>query len=143
MALKEALLPEFDQEMAITRKTLERVPDDKFAWKPHEKSSTLGWLAGHVATLPGLAKITITQDELGPAPGGQASAPQAWAAPKNRKELLEAFDKSVAEARAAISETSDADFMKPWSLLKGGQKLMTMPKASVMRSFVMNHLIHH
>ena len=143
MAIKEALLPEFDQEMAITRKTLERVPDDKFAWKPHKKSSTLGWLAGHVATLPGLAKKVITQAELGSAPGEQAPGRPPWAAPENRKELLEAFDKLVAEARAAISETSDADFMRPWTLQKGGQILMSMPKAAVVRSFFMNHLIHH
>jgi uncharacterized damage-inducible protein DinB len=143
MAIREALLPEFDQEMAITRKTLERVPDDKFAWKPHEKSSTLGLLAGHVATLPGLAKTVITQDELGTASGGQAPASPAWVAPKNRQGLLETFDKLVAETRAAISGTSDEDFMKPWTLLKGGQKLMSMPKAMVMRSFVMHHLIHH
>ncbi len=141
MAIKEALLPEFDQEMASTRKTLERVPEDKLGWKPHEKSGTLGWLAGHVATLPGWATMTIRQDELDLAPGGQSPAPPQ--APKTTKELLAVFDKSVADARAAISGTSDAEFMKPWTLLKGGQKLMTLPKAAVMRSFVMNHLIHH
>ena len=143
MAIREALLPEFDQEMASTGKTLERVPDDKFAWKPHEKSGTLGWLAGHVATLPGLVEKAITQDELSFPPAGQAPAAPAWAAPPNRKELLEAFDKLVAEARAAIAETSDADFMKPWTLRKGEQKLISMPKAAVVRSFFMNHLIHH
>jgi DinB superfamily len=136
MAIKEGLLPEFDQEMANTRKTLERVPDDKLAWKPHEKSGTLGWLAGHVATLPGLAKIAITQGELDMAQPSHGLAPPSN---KTRTELLEVFDKSVAEARAAISETSDAEFMKPWTLLKNGQKLLTVPKATVMRSFVMNH----
>jgi uncharacterized damage-inducible protein DinB len=135
------LLPEFDQEMANTRKTLERVPDDKLGWKPHAKSGTLGWLAAHLTNIPNWATLTIGKDELDLAPAGQA--PQPPAAPKNRKELLEAFDKAVTEARAAISRTSDADFMKPWTLLKTGQNLMTMPKAAVMRSFVMNHLIHH
>src|SRR5262249_47769780 len=81
------------------------------------------------------------QDELDLAPAGQA--PQPPRAPKSKKELLEAFDKAVAEARTAISQTSDAEVVKPWTLLKNGQKLMTMPKAVVMRSFVMNHLIHH
>jgi len=141
MAIKEALLPEFDQEMSNTRKTLERVPDEKFDWKPHEKSGTLGWLAGHVATIPMWATMTISKDELDLAPAGQPHQPPP--APRNRKELLDTFDKLVGEARSAIADTSDGDFMKPWTLLKGGQKLMTMPKAVVMRSFVMNHLIHH
>lgn len=74
--------------------------------------------------------MTIGQDELDLAPDGKA--PQPPQAPKSRKELLEAFDKTVTEARAAISRTSDADFMKPWTLLKTGQKLMTMPKAGGM-----------
>ena len=143
MAIREALLPEFDQEMAITRKTLERIPDGKSEWRPHAKSGALGWLAGHVATLPGLAKVTITQDEVDladPASVGAARPPQG---PITREERLELFDKLVAEARAAISETSDAEFMKPWTLLNGGQKLFTIPKANVIRSFFMNHLIHH
>ena len=140
MPIAQALLPEFDQEMASTRKTLERVPDDKWDYKPHEKSGALGWLAWHLSHLPEWTVYTLKQDALDLAPAG--GRPD-FALPKNRKEVLEAFDRNVAEARKAIQATSDEEFMKPWTLLKGGQKLMTLPKIAVMRSFVMNHLIHH
>jgi hypothetical protein len=91
MAMSDALLPEFDQEMANTRKTLERVPDDKLAWKPHEKSGTMGWLAGHVANIPDWATFTIKQDSLDLQPKGVP--PQPPPAPKSRKELLDMFEK--------------------------------------------------
>lgn len=140
MPLSQMLLPEFDQEMALTRKSLERVPDDKFGWKPHEKSATMGWLASHLAMIPHWAQITFETDSLDLAPpGGQPKIPEA----KSRKEVLEMFDRNAAAARAVIAGASDADFDKPWTLLKAGQKLMTLPKAAVMRSFVMNHMIHH
>jgi len=140
MPLNQMLLPEFDQEMASTRKSLERVPDDKFGWKPHEKSATMGWLASHLAMIPHWAKVTFDSDsfDLAP-PGGPQKMPEAT----SRKEVLEMFDRNAAAARAIIAGASDADFGKPWTLLKGGQKLMTLPKAAVMRSFVMNHMIHH
>lgn len=141
MALSDALLPEFDMEMANTRKTLERVPEDKFGWKPHEKSGTMGWLAGHVANLPSWATYTIGQDSLDLAPGGVAPTPAPPA--KSRKELLDTFDKNVAEARAAIAGAKDDHLFKPWSLLRNGATLFNMPRVAVLRSFVMNHLIHH
>lgn len=141
MAISEALLPEFDQEMANTRKTLERVPDDKFGWKPHAKSGTMGWLATHLATLPNWTTTTIEQDSLDLAPPGGSPPPNPAA--KDRKELLERFDKSVAAARAAIAKANDAQLMQPWSLLRGGKKIFALPKAAVLRSFVLNHMIHH
>jgi len=141
MAIRDALLPEFDQEMANTRKTLERVPNDKFGWRPHEKSGTMGWLAGHVANLPSWASFTMGQDELDLAPGGKPVQPPP--PPANTGQLLEMFDKNAAAARAAIAGAGDDEFMKPWSLLMAGKAVMTLPKASVLRSFVMNHLIHH
>ena len=141
MAANEALLMEFDQEMANTRKTLERIPDGKFDWKPHPKSGSMGWLAGHVAHLPSWTVETITKDSLDIAPAG--GQPFKLPELKNRRELLEMFDKSVADARKTIAAASDADLMKPWSLLKTGQTIMTLPKIAVLRGFVMNHLIHH
>ena len=141
MPISEALLPEFDQEMANTRKTLERVPDDKFAWKPHEKSGTMGWLAAHVANLPSWASYTIDQDFLDMAPGGVSPTPPP--SPKSRKELLEAFDKNVVAARAAIAGAKDDHLFKPWTLQRNGATLLKMPRVAVLRSFVMNHLIHH
>ena len=141
MAMSAALLPEFDNEMANTRKTLERVPDDKFDWKPHAKSFAMGGLATHVANLPSWTVETIEKDALDiEPPGGEAyRIPQAT----SQKELLESFDKHVAAARAAIAGASDEHLFKPWSLLKGGEVVLTLPRVAVLRSFVMNHLIHH
>ena len=141
MSISASLLPEFDQEMANTRKALERMPDDKFDWKPHEKSGTMGWLANHLANLPSWTVYTINQDSLDLAPTDGESI--KWEGKGSRQELLDYFDKNVVAARAAIAEASDEEFLKSWSLLKGGVTLMTLPKIAVMRGFVMNHIIHH
>lgn len=141
MAIAQSLLPEFDNEMANTRKTLERVPDGKFDWKPHPKSGSMGWLAGHLANIPHWVTIAVQQDSLDLAPAGGPPTPPP--APKNNKELLQNFDRNVADARTAIAAASDEQLMKPWSLLKTGQTILTLPKAGVLRAFVMNHIIHH
>jgi uncharacterized damage-inducible protein DinB len=141
MAIAEAFLPEFDQEAAGVRRTLERVPADKFEWRPHEKSGTMIWLAGHLANLPQWATLTMAADELDLAPGGEPMPLPPT--PASVEELVATFDRHAAEARAAIAGASDAEFMTPWSLLNNGTVLMTLPKAAVIRSFVMNHLIHH
>jgi uncharacterized damage-inducible protein DinB len=141
MKISDMLLPEFDQEMANTRKTLERIPEEKLGWKPHEKSMTLGRLAGHLAELTGWTTATLKQDEFDFQPPG--APPFQPMIPKSRKELLDAFDKGAREARAAIAESSDQHLMANWSLLSGGKTLMTMPRTAVLRSFVMNHIIHH
>ena len=141
MKLSEMILPEFDLEMANTRKSLERVPEDKFEWKPHEKSTSLGGLATHLANIPSWTKNTFEQDELDLAPSG---APPLRLEPvKSRAELLAAFDKNVTSARAALEKASDEDWQGKWSLLHGGKAIFTMPRTAVMRGFVMNHLIHH
>jgi uncharacterized damage-inducible protein DinB len=141
MAISQALLPEFDMEMANTRKTLERIPENKFGWKPHEKSMELGRLASHLAELPGWTEHTLTQEsiDINPPGGQQFEAANL----SSRKEVLDLFDKNVASARAAIAGASDAEFMKPWSLLNGGTVVFTLPKAAVLRSFVLSHSIHH
>ncbi|HLW75499.1 MAG TPA: DinB family protein [Bryobacteraceae bacterium] len=139
MSIGQALLPEFEVEMANTRKTLERVPDDKMAWTPHPKSFPMGTLARHVADLPGWITHTLAQDELeiGDFPGYPPPGEN------RRQDLLARFDKNVAEARAALSSVNDEAMFRNWSLLFKGQKMMTMPKIAVLRSFAMNHLIHH
>ena len=137
MTISEMLLPEFDQEMANTRKLLERVPEEKFAWKPHDKSMTLGRLASHVAELPGWATVTVNQDSL-----NLTSDMKAFQA-TSRQELLDTFDKNAAEARQAIAGASDAHLGKTWSLKMNGQPVFSLPRATVLRGFVMNHLIHH
>jgi len=141
MAIGDGLLPEFDQEMANTRKTLERLPDDKLTWKPHPKSGAMGWLAGHVAQLPSWAGMAVGQDSLDLEPEGKPPTPPS--PPKSRQEILEMFDNSVAAGRAAIAGASDEHLLKPWTLLKNGQTIMTLPRVAVLRSFVLNHLIHH
>ena len=141
MPLSETLLPEWDHEMANTRTTLERVPEDKLGWKPHEKSGTMGWLAGHLANLPSWVTFMLGEESLDLAPQGVPlpSSP----APNSRKELLETFDKNVAAGRAAIAGASDAQLVKPWTLLSSGKTILTLPRIAVLRSFVMNHTIHH
>src|SRR6266852_3952504 len=141
MTIGQSMLPEFDQEMESTRKTLERVPDDKWNWKPHEKSGTVSWLAGHVATMVGWLPITINTEELDYAPVGGP----AFELPKitNRKELLAEFDKNVAGARAALAKVNDAEMLKNWKLLAGGKEILSMPRVACIRGMVLNHLIHH
>lgn len=141
MTIGQSMIPEFDEEMKNTRKVLERVPDEKWNWKPHEKSGTLGWLAIHVATIPEWIPMVIKTEELDYAPVGGP----AYEGPKiaNRKELLAAFDKGSAEAREALSKVSDEDIAKGWKLLAGGQEIFTMPRVACIRSMCTNHLIHH
>ena len=140
MGLSESLLPEFDNEMKNTRKTLERVPDDKFAWKPHEKSFAMGALAGHLANLPSWGSLTIGSDSFDMSPGGEPLKQQPL---NSGKDVLAMFDDNVAKTRSAIVGASDQDLFKPWTLMSNGKTLMTMPKIAVLRNFVMNHMIHH
>jgi uncharacterized damage-inducible protein DinB len=141
MSIAQTLLPEFDQEMANTRKVLERVPDDKWGWKPHEKSGTVGWLAGHVGTVPEWLTMTLNSESLDYAPvDGPAYTPPKI---ENAKQLLAAFDKAAREARTALVAASDQDFMKNWTLLAGGKEIFTMPRIACVRGMILNHLIHH
>ena len=135
------LLPEFDHEMANTRKVLQRVPEDKLYWKVHEKSNTIGWVGMHLAEIPGWVNLTLNHDSLDVAPPG--GEPYRTPAATSRQDILDRFDKNVAGARAAIAAASDQQFAKPWSLLKGGETVLTMPRAAVLRSFVLSHNIHH
>src|SRR5437764_627322 len=141
MTIGSSLLTEFDQEMQNTRKVLERCPDEKWNWKPHEKSGTLGWLAGHAATMVDWLPYTISTEELDYAPvGGPSFTP-----PKidNRQQLLAEFDKNVTAARAALAKVSDAEMLKNWRLLAGGREIFSLPRAACIRGMVLNHHIHH
>lgn len=142
MKIGERMLPEFDHEMASTRKTLERVPEDKFGWKPHEKSMPMGRLASHIAEIPGWVGITLGHDSFDANPPDGQSAYQPLLA-TSRRELLEAFDRNIAAARAALAAVEDETMMQTWSLLRAGAVVFSMPKIAVQRTFVMNHLIHH
>ena len=137
MPFSEALLPEFDEEMKNTRKMLERIPEARFDYKPHEKSMALGRLASHVAELPGWVANTLQSELLEMQPG------QAPYIAKSSKQLLEDFDKNVAEARKLIAAATDADFAKIWTFKYGGQTIFAAPRSVVIRNVVMNHMIHH
>ncbi len=135
MSFAETLLPEFDLEMASTRKAIERVPTDKGAWKPHPKSFSLGHLTQLIATMPGWLTNMATQSELDLARGAGYSL-------ESTDSLLAKFDKLVAEARTALANLKDADVAAPWSLKHGDRVLFTTPRGVTIRSTI-NHLVHH
>jgi uncharacterized damage-inducible protein DinB len=135
MSIAETLLPEFDQEMATTRKLLARVPSDKGQWKPHPKSFSLGHLAQLVSWMPGWITNALRETTLDLAKAGGYSY-------ETTETLLAGFDKNVREAREAIVASKDADYAVEWRLKRGDQVFLTLPRASVVRMHV-NHLIHH
>jgi uncharacterized damage-inducible protein DinB len=137
MPIADSLLPEFDREMTTTRKLLERVPEDRFAWKPHAKSRSFVELATHIAMLPHWGAAALSQAETDTGGAG----PQILAT--SRADLLARFDSNVADTRAALTGKSDAEMMATWSLKQNGQALFTMPRTAVWRTFFLNHLVHH
>ncbi len=139
--ISSMLLPEFEHEIATTRRVLERLPEDKPEFRPHPKSMTLARLAGHVAEIPLWAVVTLLQPEFDVAP---VDGPRMEAlVMTDRSSLLMDFDAKVQQARDLLAAASDEYLMQPWSLKSGGQTVMAMPRAAVMRSFVLNHLVHH
>jgi uncharacterized damage-inducible protein DinB len=141
MSYAETILPEFDRETANTRKVLERVPEDKLDWQAHPRSHTIGWNANHLAEIPGWVEGALTTPSWDVAPVGG----ERYQSPKltTRREILDLFDRNVAAARKAIAAVKDDQIAQTWSLLQAGKPLFTMPRATVIRSFVLNHLIHH
>lgn len=137
MSFSQTLLPEFDEEIKNTRKILECVPDDKLDYQPHAKSMNLARLATHVAELPSWTTFTIDQDVLDMQPGFKPHFAES------RAEILEMFDKNVAEARTKIQCATDEHWQKIWTFKFAGKTIMSMPRSAVMRSVIMNHLIHH
>lgn len=141
MSYAETLLPEFDQEMANTRKVLERCPDDKLDWRPHPKSQTIGWNANHLANIPDWLVHALATPELDVAPvGGEPLTP-----PKagTIREILAMFDRNVAAAREALSRADDEHMAYQWTLLHSGKPIFTMARSDVVRRIVLNHIIHH
>jgi uncharacterized damage-inducible protein DinB len=141
MPIRDTILPEFDHEMETTRKTLERVPEDKPDWKPHETSMTISRLAGHIAELVGFGTLAFQGESFDFAPGGKSQMQPTVMT--SRKQLLDIFDKNVASARAAIAKASDEDMQKVWALMNNGKTIFAMPRIGVLRSMFLNHIIHH
>jgi len=138
-AIAELLLAELEREAAGTRRILERVPEGRGDWKPHEKSMPLGYLAALVATIPGWAAAMITQDTLDVTAAGDH---QTQTLSTNR-ELLEVFDKALDKARAALGSTTDEHLMTSWKLLAGGHVVSEQPRYVAIRDGAFNHLAHH
>jgi uncharacterized damage-inducible protein DinB len=137
VSISDSLIAELEQEAATTRKALERVPEDKFDWKPHDKSMPLGRLVTHIAELPGWGKLTIAQDAL------EIDSAFERTILKSVSEILELFDKNVSTFRELLTVTPDEEFGKIWTMTYSGKEVFSAPKLSVVRSIVMNHLIHH
>ena len=140
MAIVDTLLPEFDHEFATTRRLLDRVPPAQFSWKPHDKSMSLGQLAAHLANIPFWCTATLEADSLDLEAMGDEARPKE---PESRDSLLRDFDTRLNTARQRLVATTDPEFLLPWTLKSGGQEFFTMPKITVLRTFVMNHQIHH
>jgi uncharacterized damage-inducible protein DinB len=135
MGIADTLLPEFDQEMTITRRIIERVPDDHPEWKPHPRSFSIAHLAQLLTWLPGWIGQTLTSTELDLASGGGYST-------ERTEVLLRNFDENVRESREAIVASHDADYDVPWSLKMKGSVLFTLPRGVVVRQHI-SHLSHH
>lgn len=141
MSYADMTLPEFDHEMATTRKVLERVPEDKMDWKPHPKSNTIGWNANHLAEIPGWVQNILHEPFFDMNPSGDA--PYKTPDMKNRKEILDFFDANVAEAKKAIVKLKDESLHESWALKDQGTTLIEMPRVIAFRTWVISHIIHH
>jgi uncharacterized damage-inducible protein DinB len=134
------LLPEFDHEMGSTRRLLERTPEAELAWKPHDKSMSLGQLASHIANIPNWTNAVLDFTVFDVNSLGEDTRPKN---PASIGLLIADFDKAVAGARARLAAAGDGEMLAPWTFKQGDHELFTMPRLSAMRSFIMNHLIHH
>ena len=137
--MKEALLAEFDQEMAVTRQMLERVPEGALAWKPHERSMSLGGLATHLSQIPHWGHSILARDGYDLVDDGTGHAIEK----QTVAEVLHAFDTHASAARQSLSARTEAELSLPWALRRGGQLVMSMPKSGALRRFLFNHLVHN
>jgi uncharacterized damage-inducible protein DinB len=137
--MTDALLPEFDHEMAVTRRVLERVPMADGAWKPHEKSMSLGGLATHLANIPSWTAAILRNDsyDMG-GDNGERMVPFG-----DQASLLAHFDEATRGARELLAQAPDAELLVPWTLKKEGQVVFTVPRVACLRSFLFSHMIHH
>ena len=138
MAMKDGILPEFDHEMALARKVLERVAEDKLGWAPHERSMTLGRLATHLAEIPQWSQTILNEPEMNMIAGSYTPHTAATVA-----EMLATLDAAVAKARESLASKSDAELLSTWVFKQDGKELFAMPRVAAFRGFVMNHHIHH
>ena len=136
MAIIDGMLQELEMEAQTTRRVLERVPDDKLAWRPHAKARTLGELALHIAQVPGNVAQIATQS---PVQAPQFSDPS----PRRASELIPALDQSIAKAKSILGGMDDAAMMSTWRMMHGDRELLAIPRAAFLRSVLLNHWYHH
>jgi uncharacterized damage-inducible protein DinB len=139
MRLVDLLLPEFDHEMASTRRVLARAPEAQLGWRPHEKSWTLGGICTHLANIPrwGVSVLKHTSYDL-VRDAGERSAELTSVA-----EVLARFDAHVSDARAALIEITEGELIVPWSLKRDGVVIMSVPRIQAFKSFAISHIVHH
>jgi len=138
MSISDALLPEYDREMAQTRRLLERLPEDRLSWKPHESSRTLGGLATHIAGLPRWA-VAVFDNPVFDLDAAGLQTPEL----PSRQAIVELFDRQAAAARRALAARTDAEYLARWTLRQDGENVFTLPRAGIIRAMVLNHLVHH
>ena len=137
MALIDAMLQEMEQEAQTTRRVLERVPDDRLSWRPHEKARTLGELAYHVATVPGNVAALVAAESPVQAP--QFTDPT----PRKAAELVPALEQSIAKAKKLLGGMDDATLQATWRIMQGDRELLALPRVAMLRSVMLNHWYHH
>src|SRR6185369_12376879 len=137
-SMKDTAYCDVERELAATRRVLERVPDEHFAWKPHEKSMSLQGLAGHVATMPIWCTLTLEQDGL-----NFTSPPHIPRDFSDREALLKTFDEHAAKFREAMKRTDDAALEQTWTLKNADNVLYIASRAYVLRVWCVNHMVHH
>jgi uncharacterized damage-inducible protein DinB len=137
MGLKDALLADYDHEVASTRRLLERLPDERLGWKPHEKSMTLGGLATHLGNIPNWAGPILQAPDF-----DLDQAPPPLTALASRAAILDFFDASTTRARASM-DRSDAEYGALWRLMRGGVEVFAVPRVAAFRTFILHHMIHH
>lgn len=141
MPMIDAYIAELDHEAATTRRLLERMPDDRVEWKPHEKSMTLGRLCGHIAEMPTWGVVILQEEEFDIATSGERGYESFTAS--DREGLLARYDREVAALVAAAQGVDDARMKGSWTLSNGAETLFTAPRAVALRSWVLNHVVHH
>jgi uncharacterized damage-inducible protein DinB len=139
MSIAETMLEEFELQAGLTRKFIERLPEDKYGWKPHAKSMTAGQLALHLASVPG-GVVKLAQTNPAPVPGADAFK---FAQPKTREEILKTFDESAATVRSVLPKWNDAAMNENWRFAAGDQEFMVMPRAEMLRNIMLSHWYQH
>lgn len=136
MPIAQTILKEFEEQAAVTRKFLDRLPEDRLTWKPHEKSMTAGQLAYHLAFVPGGVVRLVNAN---PTPEPNFNFPQ----PSSRQEILKTFDESIATVRESLSNADDASMNETWRLTIGGREVLAQPRGQFLRDVMLNHWYQH